>query len=181
MTGLWKGNRLNLLRLSQAALAGILVVGVAGFGAPGPGVAAVDDVTVAQSVPSGGQEFEDVPPTNPFYAFINNLYVDAVISGYACGGVGEPCVPPLNRPYYRPNADVTRGQMSKFVENGRRNIDVAVGERLTLTSPGPALVISTTTADGMRVQTAAGADGVDTDCTRANVNCYALEASSVTG
>jgi hypothetical protein len=134
-----------------------------------------------QNVPSGGQEFEDVPPSNPFYAFINNLYRDAIIGGYACGGPGEPCVPPLNRPYYRPNADVTRGQMSKFVDEGRRNIDVAVGERLTLTNPGPALVISTTTADGIRVQTAAGADGVDTDCTRANANCYALEASSVTG
>jgi hypothetical protein len=167
--------------LSQVALAGILVMGVAGFGTPGPGMAAVDDVGMTQSVPAGGQQFEDVPPTNPFYDFINNLYVDAVISGYACGGAGEPCVPPLNRPYYRPNADVTRGQMSKFVENGRRNIDVAIGQQLTLNNPGPALVISTTIADGVRVQTAAAADGVDTDCTRANANCYALEASSVTG
>src|SRR5215212_9635152 len=50
------------------------------------------------------QQFEDVPDTNPFSSFVNALYLDSIIGGYGCGGVGEPCVPPGNRPYYRPNA-----------------------------------------------------------------------------
>jgi hypothetical protein len=65
------------------------------------------------------QQFEDVPDSNTFAGFINSLYLDTVISGYPCGGAGEPCVAPGNRPYYRPNNDVTRGQMAKFVDNGR--------------------------------------------------------------
>ena len=36
-----------------------------------------------------------------------------MISGYACGGTGEPC-PGL---YFRPAATVTRGQTAKFVAN----------------------------------------------------------------
>ena len=36
-----------------------------------------------------------------------------MISGYACGGAGEPC-PGL---YYRPVAPVTRGQTAKFISN----------------------------------------------------------------
>ena len=32
-------------------------------------------------------------------------------------GAGEPCVPPANLPYFRPNANVTRGQTSKIVAN----------------------------------------------------------------
>jgi hypothetical protein len=133
-------------RLIQVVLAGVLIVTIAGWGVPGPSAAAVVD-TAAQNVPTGGQEFEDVPATNPFYDFINNLYRDGLIGGYACGGPGEPCVPPNNRPYYRPNADVTRGQMSKFVDQGRRNIAVAVGDQLTLTSPaGTALDANATAA-----------------------------------
>ncbi|MGA7730310.1 MAG: plastocyanin/azurin family copper-binding protein, partial [Chloroflexia bacterium] len=34
-----------------------------------------------------------------------------------CGGLGEPCVPPTNRPYFRPGATATRGQLSKIVSN----------------------------------------------------------------
>jgi hypothetical protein len=40
-----------------------------------------------------------------------------VIGGYACGGEGVPCIPPLNRPYFRPYNNVTRGQASKIVAN----------------------------------------------------------------
>ena len=35
------------------------------------------------------------------------------IAGYACGGAGEPC-DPLNRPYFRPGANVTRRQIAKI-------------------------------------------------------------------
>src|SRR5262249_26894308 len=71
-----------------------------------------------RDAPAGGgtQRFQDVPPSNTFFTYINNLFVKGISSGYPCGSINEPCVPPLNLPYYRPGADVTRGQMSKFVD-----------------------------------------------------------------
>ncbi|HKP53596.1 MAG TPA: kelch repeat-containing protein, partial [Chloroflexia bacterium] len=65
----------------------------------------------------GPQIFEDVPPSNPFYAFINRLTMRGHMGGYTCGGAFEPCVPPGNRPYFRPGANATRGQVSKIVAN----------------------------------------------------------------
>jgi hypothetical protein len=64
-----------------------------------------------------GQRFEDVPPTHTFYEPIERLAGLGVMSGYACGGVGEPCLPPGNRPYFRPANNVTRGQTAKIVGN----------------------------------------------------------------
>src|SRR5262245_51349586 len=81
-------------------------IGQAASAAP-PAPAAGADVPLVQ-------QFEDVPDSNPFSTFVNNLYLDNIIGGYTCGGAGEPCVPPLNRPYYRPNNNVTRAQMAKF-------------------------------------------------------------------
>src|SRR4051812_7526260 len=111
----------RLMRWSLAALDGALVVlvlssGVGADPAPRPSAAAAPAVPLVQ-------QFEDVPDTNPFATFVNALFQDNIISGYTCGGLDEPCVPPGNRPYYRPNNTVTRAQMAKFVENGRRNID----------------------------------------------------------
>ncbi|HET9495272.1 MAG TPA: S-layer homology domain-containing protein, partial [Chloroflexia bacterium] len=62
-----------------------------------------------------GQTFEDVPVGSTFHQFIQRLSSRGYISGYACGGAGEPCVPPDNRPYFRPNNPVTRGQTAKIV------------------------------------------------------------------
>jgi len=67
--------------------------------------------------PVSGQTFEDVPPGSTFYDFIERLVSRGVMNGYPCGGVGEPCVPPGNRPYFRPNNNATRGQTSKIVAN----------------------------------------------------------------
>jgi hypothetical protein len=67
--------------------------------------------------PVSGQFYEDVPPSHTFYAEIMRLTGRGVMSGYACGGPGEPCVPPDNRPYFRPGNNVTRGQASKIVAN----------------------------------------------------------------
>ena len=67
--------------------------------------------------PVSGQHFQDVPPTSPFYLYIERMSQRNIISGYNCGGVGEPCVPPANLPYFRPNANATRGQISKIVVN----------------------------------------------------------------
>jgi hypothetical protein len=69
-----------------------------------------------EGAPSG-QTFEDVPPGSTFYTEIEQLYALGAIGGYACGGLGEPCVPPDNRPYFRPGATVTRGQTAKIVSS----------------------------------------------------------------
>jgi hypothetical protein len=66
------------------------------------------------SDPPSGQQFQDVPTSNAFYQYIYRLSTRGIINGYACGGGGEPCVPPANLPYFRPNANATRGQMSKI-------------------------------------------------------------------
>ncbi len=67
--------------------------------------------------PPSGQTFEDVPAANTFYPFIQRLASLNVMGGYPCGGVNEPCVELGNRPYFRPNNDVTRGQSAKIVSN----------------------------------------------------------------
>jgi hypothetical protein len=58
--------------------------------------------------------FADVPATHPFYVFIEAMALNNIVSGYTCGGVGEPC-DPQNRPYFRAAANATRGQVTKFV------------------------------------------------------------------
>jgi hypothetical protein len=63
-----------------------------------------------------GQTFEDVPGGHTFYIYIERMALHAVISGYQCGGEGEPCGPE-NKPYFRPDTSATRGQISKIVAN----------------------------------------------------------------
>jgi hypothetical protein len=57
--------------------------------------------------------FNDVPAGSTFYPYVRCLGCQGIISGYQCGGPGEPC-PGL---YFRPGNAVTRGQVSKFVVN----------------------------------------------------------------
>jgi hypothetical protein len=66
--------------------------------------------------PPNGQMFADVPPTQPFYLWIARVGERQIISGYQCGGPGEPC-DGLNRPYYRPYTTATRGQTAKILAN----------------------------------------------------------------
>jgi hypothetical protein len=58
--------------------------------------------------------FADVLPGSTFYTYIETAVCHGIISGYMCGGAGEPC-DPQNRPYFRPFNDATRGQISKIV------------------------------------------------------------------
>jgi hypothetical protein len=60
------------------------------------------------------QTFADVPANNAFWLFVERVYAHGVISGYTCGGAGEPC-DPQQRPYFRWTANATRGQSSKIV------------------------------------------------------------------
>jgi hypothetical protein len=64
-------------------------------------------------------KFADVPPTgegSTFYGFVRCLACRHIVSGYPCGGPGEDCNDD-NDPYYRPGANVTRGQLSKIIAN----------------------------------------------------------------
>lgn len=61
------------------------------------------------------QSFEDVPAGSSFYAFVERLIGRGLVTGYPCGGAGEPCVPPGNRPYFRPGSLVTRAQAAKII------------------------------------------------------------------
>jgi hypothetical protein len=67
-------------------------------------------------IPPTQQTFADIPPSQPFWVFIERMAGRGILSGYACGGPGEPC-DSQNRPYYRPGNEVTRGQTSKIVTN----------------------------------------------------------------
>ena len=66
-------------------------------------------------IPTTQQTFEDTPPGSTFWVWIERLAGRGIIGGYPCGGPFEPCVAPTNRPYFRPNNNVTRGQLSKIV------------------------------------------------------------------
>lgn len=64
----------------------------------------------------GAQIFEDVPSTGTFYTWVQRLASPGIMSGYPCGGTGEPCGPG-NRPYFRPSGLTTRGQTAKIIAN----------------------------------------------------------------
>jgi len=60
------------------------------------------------------QVFEDVTSSSAFFEHVGHIYDRGVIGGYNCGGVGEPCIAPLNRPYFRPASNATRAQVAKI-------------------------------------------------------------------
>ena len=66
------------------------------------------------SVCNCSMQFTDVSQEHTFYQNVRCLACRSIISGYACGGPGEPC-DTNNNPYYRPGNNVTRGQLSKIV------------------------------------------------------------------
>ncbi|MDQ6693894.1 MAG: S-layer homology domain-containing protein, partial [Chloroflexota bacterium] len=62
------------------------------------------------AIPAGAQTFQDVPSSSPFWLFVERVYLHGAISGYVCGGPGEPCP----GSYFRPGANLTRGQLAKI-------------------------------------------------------------------
>ncbi len=61
------------------------------------------------------QHFSDVPPSNVFYSWIEQMAAAGILSGYTCGTLpSEPC-DSAQRPYFRPAANVTRGQLAKII------------------------------------------------------------------
>jgi hypothetical protein len=82
------------------------------------------------------QTFQDVPPGSTFYDFVGRLASRGYVGGYACGAPTEPCVPPTNLPYFRPNANVTRGQAAKIVSESAAFNDVPTGQQFEDVPPG---------------------------------------------
>jgi plastocyanin len=85
--------------------------------------------------PVSGQTFEDIPPNHTFYQFIERMAARGIIGGYGCGGPGEPCGA-QNRPYFRANANATRGQISKIVANAANLNDDPGPQRFADVAPG---------------------------------------------
>ncbi|MDQ3703642.1 MAG: S-layer homology domain-containing protein [Chloroflexota bacterium] len=137
-------------------LAGILAVVLVGFTGPvaaGPTAPSASSSPAAPEAtcPPDGQCFADVPPGSPFYDYANNLYEQDIVSGYPCGGPGEPC-DAQNRPYYRPGSSVTRAQMTKFVDLARTQ----PGIRIDTATHAQPLYSRTTAANGVGVTGASG-------------------------
>src|SRR4029078_714587 len=73
-------------------------------------------------------QFVDVPHTNTFYLYVRCLACRGIVGGYPCGGPGEPCP----GAYYRPNNNVTRGQVSKIVSESAGFAQVIPNTQQTL-------------------------------------------------
>lgn len=56
--------------------------------------------------------FNDVQPGSTFYQYVETAADRGVINGYECGAPGEPCP----GRYFRPNNNVSRGQVSKMIQ-----------------------------------------------------------------
>ncbi len=76
-------------------------------------LAKIDTTVAGYTDTPTGQTFVDVPTTSTFYIYIERAHIHNIISGYPCGGAGEPC-PGL---YFRPGLNVTRGQTAKIIGN----------------------------------------------------------------
>jgi hypothetical protein len=82
------------------------------------------------SEPAGTRIYEDVPEASPFFTWIQRLSNRGLVGGYRCGLIpDEPCVGPENRPYFRPNANATRGQLSKIVASAAGLTGTPTGQR----------------------------------------------------
>jgi len=75
-------------------------------------------------------QFADVPVGSTFYSFVRCLACQGLISGYPCGGEGEPCNP-SDEPYFRPGSSVTRGQAAKIIANSAGYQDAIPPDRQT--------------------------------------------------
>jgi hypothetical protein len=80
--------------------------------------------------------FWDVPPSNTFFSYVRCLACRGILNGYPCGGPGEPCGTPGDRPYSRPNANVTRGQTAKIVAGAAQFTETPTGQTFQDVPPG---------------------------------------------
>jgi hypothetical protein len=90
----------------------------------------------ADPVPSTQQSFEDLPPSGTFWLWVERWSTRAIIGGYPCGSPTEPCVTPSNRPYFRPNNNVTRGQLAKITSGAAGYSETPTAQTFADVLPG---------------------------------------------
>ncbi len=76
------------------------------------------------SEPVSGQTFSDVPPSHPFYVYIERMARRGIIGGYSDGT-------------FRPDNNATRGQISKIVANSASIQDPIPSNRQTFSDVPP--------------------------------------------
>lgn len=81
------------------------------------------------------QSFADIAPGSTYYIYIQRLASRSILGGYACGGVGEPCNT-SRLPYFRPNADTSRGQIAKIIAAAAGYSDPPGSPRFQDVTPG---------------------------------------------
>jgi hypothetical protein len=66
------------------------------------------------SISSATQTFEDIPNSHPYWLYVERLNLHGIANGYTCGQADyEPCGP-TNRPYFRPQSLLLRGDALKM-------------------------------------------------------------------
>lgn len=84
----------------------------------------------------GQQIFEDVPPSHRYYRYVNRLANRGILGGFLCGTrPGEPCVPPANMPYFRPDVATNRSQVAKVVSLAAGFNETVTGQTFQDVSP----------------------------------------------
>ncbi len=86
---------------TTATRAQLVKIVILGFGLP------------IQTPAAGAYTFSDVPTTQTFFSYVETAAGRRIISGYTCGAAGEPC-DAQRRPYFRPQAPITRAQLAKI-------------------------------------------------------------------
>src|SRR6266704_3004813 len=94
--------RIVILATGILALLAVGGVTLAAAQGTGKGSAGAGITMIATGPDVCTMNFSDVPPGSTFYDYIHCIYCQGIISGYPDGT-------------FRPNTDVTRGQLSKIV------------------------------------------------------------------
>ncbi len=87
-----------------------------------------------EAVVPAAQTFADVPAGSPFFMYVERVASRNIINGYACGGAGEPC-DAMSRPYFRPGANATRGQISKIVSSAAKMRELPTSQSFADVTP----------------------------------------------
>ena len=91
----------------------------------------------SDTIPQSQWTFTDVPYGSTFWLWVERLAGRQVMAGYACGqDPNEPC-DGQHRPYFRPGAGATRGQLTKIVSNAAGFNDTIPPGQYTFTDVQP--------------------------------------------
>ncbi|MEO8289062.1 MAG: M14 family zinc carboxypeptidase [Chloroflexota bacterium] len=130
--------------------------------------------------PAGVQLFEDVPPGSTFYDFVQRLASRNIMSGYPCGSPGEPCGSG-NLPYFRPNSNASRGQISKIVSNAAGYNDPAGAQAFEDVAPGSTFYDFIQRLASRNIMTGYPCGGVGEPCGSGNIPYFRPGANATRG